>query len=130
MEFPKKDGNNSCENNCHRNIRSQSELVLPVLNSEYMWCIRVTLIAQLCHEKIQACNIKASLVTLDLFVFHHLGHLLFIVGILWAFLINCPLINCKVLSSLIQQLSEISSLVSINPLTFPTSLIHMWLTCC
>lgn len=50
------DWNNSCENNCHRNMRSQSGHILPVMNSKYMWCIRVTLMAQLCHEKIQACT--------------------------------------------------------------------------
>ncbi len=48
--------NNSCENNCHRNMRGQSGHILPVMNSKYMWCIRVTLMAQLCHEKIQACT--------------------------------------------------------------------------
>lgn len=47
------DWNNGCENNCHRNMHGQSVHILPVMNSKYMWCIRVTLMAQLCHEKIQ-----------------------------------------------------------------------------
>lgn len=34
-------------------MRGQSVHILPVMNSKYMWCIRVTLMAQLCHEKIQ-----------------------------------------------------------------------------
>lgn len=50
------DWNNCCENNCHRNMRGQLGHILPVMNSKYMWCIRVTLMAQLCHEKIQACT--------------------------------------------------------------------------
>lgn len=50
------DWNNCCENNCHRNMCGQSGHILPVMNSKYMWCIRVTLMAQLCHEKIQTCT--------------------------------------------------------------------------
>lgn len=53
-ENSKIDWNNRCENNCHRNMRDQSGHILPVMNSKYMWCIRVTLMAQLCHEKIEA----------------------------------------------------------------------------
>lgn len=53
-ENSKIDWNNRCENNYHRNMRGQSGHILPVMNSKYMWCIRVTLMAQLCHEKIEA----------------------------------------------------------------------------
>lgn len=53
-ENSKIDWNNRCENNCHINMRGQSGHILPVMNSKYMWCIRVTLMAQLCHEKIEA----------------------------------------------------------------------------
>lgn len=48
--------NNGCENNCHRNMHGRSVHILPVMNSKYMWCIRVALMAQLCHEKIPACT--------------------------------------------------------------------------
>lgn len=30
--------------------------ILPVMNSEYMWYIRVALMAQLCHKKIEPCT--------------------------------------------------------------------------